>query len=636
MFSLWQNSSHQQENKMLTTFMRWFQPPIFPQDEDKTRRALLLNVVLNTFIIALPVVCIGIVGGQIPRVERILTIIICSWLTIFGTRLIMLASRVKAAGILTVVITYIATTLTIYNLGTIRAPATSFYLLTIVMAGLTVGRRAMIWMTVLSLITISILLLAEINGLLPQPNLAVTITQGITFTVVFTVVSILLYLAVKSIDEALMRVRQELAERRQTEEALQKSSTRLEILHEIDRSLLSARALYEIAMGALVRIRQLIPCPRASVTLFNLDKNEAKFLAADFDNLVDIPDTPIPLEEYGLNVIHELQQNKPWFTNDILNDAEVTEMDKRLADENGIYAWLSLPLLYQGQLIGALNLGRGLGRPFTQEDAEIAHDVANQLAIALQQTNLYDALQNELAERQRLISQLEASNAELERFTYTVSHDLRSPLVTIKGFLGMLVKDLQGGRQDKIEDDFQRIANAADKMQILLSDLLELSRIGRIINPPEEVDLAEVIREAIETLDARLRSKKVIVNSPLNLPTVYGDRIRLREVFENLIDNAAKYTGDQPNPMIEIGAKNDGNGTVIFVKDNGIGIEQQYQHKVFGLFDKLNPNSEGTGVGLALIKRIIETHGGKIWVESEGLGKGSTFWFTIPDSKNVN
>jgi len=287
-------------------------------------------------------------------------------------------------------------------------------------------------------------------------------------------------------------------------------------------------------------------------------------------------------------------------------------------------------------LIGALNLGRGLGRPFTQEDAEIAHDVANQLAIALQQTNLYEALQNELAERQKLISQLEASNAELERFTYTVSHDLRSPLVTIKGFLGMLVKDLQGGRQDKIEDDFQRIANAADKMQILLSDLLELSRIGRIINPPEEVDLAEVIREAIETLDARLRSKKVIVNSPLNLPTVYSDRIRLREVFENLIDNAAKYTGDQPNPMIEIGAKKDGNGTVIFVKDNGIGIEQQYQQKVFGLFDKLNPDSEGTGVGLALIKRIIETHGGKIWVESEGLGKGSTFWFTIPDSKNVN
>jgi signal transduction histidine kinase len=334
-------------------------------------------------------------------------------------------------------------------------------------------------------------------------------------------------------------------------------------------------------------------------------------------------------------VIDELRQNKPWLTNDMLEDPQVTELDIRLANEDGIRTWLSLPLLYQGQLIGALNLGRSLGHPFMQEDVEIVHDVANQLAIALQQTNLYNALQTELAERKKLISQLEASNAELERFTYTVSHDLRSPLVTIKGFLGMLIKDLEENRQDKIEDDFQRIANAADKMHILLSDLLELSRIGRIINPPEEVDLAQVIREAIETLDAHLRSKKVVVNSPLDMPIVYGDRVRLREVFENLIDNATKYTGDQPNPMIEIGTKDEENEVVIFVKDNGIGIEPQYQKKVFGLFDKLNPNSEGTGIGLALIKRIIETHGGKIWVESEGLGKGSMFCFTIPDSRTV-
>jgi signal transduction histidine kinase len=172
-------------------------------------------------------------------------------------------------------------------------------------------------------------------------------------------------------------------------------------------------------------------------------------------------------------------------------------------------------------------------------------------------------------------------------------------------------------------------------MHTLLSDLLEPSWVGRIINPPEEVDLAQVIREAIETLDAHLRLKKVVVNSPLNFPIMYGDRVRLPEVFENLIDNAAKYMGDQPNPMIEIGTKDDGNETVIFVKDNGMGIEPQYQKKVFGLFDKLDSASEGTGIGLALIKRIIETHDGRIWVESEGLGKGSKFCFTIPDTGNA-
>jgi signal transduction histidine kinase len=154
----------------------------------------------------------------------------------------------------------------------------------------------------------------------------------------------------------------------------------------------------------------------------------------------------------------------------------------------GIHAWLSLPLHYQGQLIGSLNLGRGAGHSFSTTDAEIAHDIANQLAIAIQQNRLYEALQNELTERQHLIAQLEAKNAELERFTYTVSHDLRNPLVTIKGFLGMLDKDIRENRQDRIQSDFQRIANAADKMQALLSDLLELSRVGRIINPPEEID----------------------------------------------------------------------------------------------------------------------------------------------------
>src|SRR6185436_6947080 len=159
--------------------------------------------------------------------------------------------------------------------------------------------------------------------------------------------------------------------------------------------------------------------------------------------------------------------------------------------------------------------------PFTSQDAEIAHDIANQLAVALQQANLYKALEKELAERQKLITQLEANNAELERFTYTVSHDLRNPLVTIKGFLGMLDKDIQEQRGDRIQTDFQRISGAADKMDELLSDLLELSRIGRTINPPEEVALEKLIQDALENLDARIRSRHVTIKVSSDLPNVY-------------------------------------------------------------------------------------------------------------------
>jgi signal transduction histidine kinase len=616
---------------MLKTITRWIRPPLFPGEEDKTRSAFLLNVILNTFLVALPIFIIGITAGNnTPRIEKVVFIVAIAWLAIIVNKMLIVSGHVLVAGVFAVVIIFVSTTLVVYHLGTIRAPATTIYLLAIVTAGLTVGRRAILWTAGVSSLTILLFLFAEKSGNLPPPDLTVSITQATTFIVVFAIVSVLLYLAVESIEDSLARVRQELVERKHTEVALQHSTAQLEILHEIDRSLLAARSLHEIADDALVRVRRLIPCPRASLTLFDMEKKEACFLAASFIMPIQFPSTPISFKEFGQAIIDRLLHNQPWIMNNVLEDPRATELDLRLASEQGIHAWLSLPLIAQGQLIGALNLGRGIEESFIDEEVKTAQDIADQLAIAIQQTNLDHALVEELAERKRLIQQLEANNAELERFTYTVSHDLRNPLVTIKGFLGMLERDIRENRQEHIASDFQRISNAADKMQALLVDLLELSRIGRIMNPSSAVDLSELAIEAVETLDGRIRSKNISVSVSLDLPTVSGDRIRLREVFENLIDNAAKYMGDQEDPLIEIGCRDEGE-KVIFVKDNGMGIEESYRTRIFGLFEKLNPTSEGTGIGLALIKRIVEVHGGKIWVESDGPGKGSTFCFTIPD-----
>ena len=235
------------------------------------------------------------------------------------------------------------------------------------------------------------------------------------------------------------------------------------------------------------------------------------------------------------------------------------------------------------------------------------------------------------AEREHLIVELEAKNVELERFTYTVSHDLKSPLVTIKGFLGLLEKDVAVGNAERVKKDMEQISTAADKMGRLLDDLLELSRIGHLVNPPEAVSLTELACEAVEQVAGGIAECRAEVEIDPEMPVVYGDRVRLLEVLQNLIDNAVKYMGDQPAPHIAISGKEEGQEVVCSVRDNGIGIDPRYHEKVFGLFERLDNNrTEGTGIGLALAKGIVAVHGGRIWVESDGPGHGSTFCFTLP------
>ena len=231
-------------------------------------------------------------------------------------------------------------------------------------------------------------------------------------------------------------------------------------------------------------------------------------------------------------------------------------------------------------------------------------------------------------EHEALIAELEAKNAELERFTYTVSHDLKSPLVTIKGFLGLLRRDA-GEDRERMESDIRQIEAATDKMARLLNELLELSRVGRVVHPSEKVALGEVASEAVELLAGGIAERGVEVRITPDLPVVEGDRVRLREVYQNLIDNAVRFMGEQAHPRVEVGVRSHDGQEVLFVSDNGIGIDSSYHDKVFGLFERLDAEVEGTGIGLALVKRIVELHGGRIWVESDGEGCGSRFCFTL-------
>jgi PAS domain S-box-containing protein len=238
-------------------------------------------------------------------------------------------------------------------------------------------------------------------------------------------------------------------------------------------------------------------------------------------------------------------------------------------------------------------------------------------------------LGHDITERKRVEQALQERNDELARFAYTVSHDLKSPLVTIRAFLGYLEQDTASQDTEAIKKDRQYIHTAVDKMTRLLEELLDLARIGHKMNPPEEVPLQVVVKDALDMVAGGIIQRGVEVVVTKEPIILCGDRTRLVEVFQNLVDNATKFMGDQQTPRVEIGVETAGDERVFFVRDNGIGIDPRYQPKLFGLFEKFDPGTKGTGIGLALVKRIVEVHGGKIWVESAGVGKGTTFHFTL-------
>lgn len=233
-------------------------------------------------------------------------------------------------------------------------------------------------------------------------------------------------------------------------------------------------------------------------------------------------------------------------------------------------------------------------------------------------------------EREWLIRELEAKNRELERFNYTASHDLKSPLVTIKNFIGLLEKDIETNDVTSVKDDLRRIGAAADKMHELLDDLLELSRLGRPANPPRPAAMDPLLDEVLELVHGVISERGATVIRDHELPVVLADPQRIKVVWQNLIENAVKYSRPGVPPRIHVGARQGKDGTAFYVKDNGIGIDDRYHLRIFEQFHKLDAATEGSGIGLSLVQRIVEGHNGRVWVESDGLGRGSVFWFLLP------
>ncbi|RMF83021.1 MAG: GHKL domain-containing protein, partial [Nitrospinota bacterium] len=243
-----------------------------------------------------------------------------------------------------------------------------------------------------------------------------------------------------------------------------------------------------------------------------------------------------------------------------------------------------------------------------------------------------EELRRLLQEVEHTKCELERSNKELEQFAYVASHDLQEPLRMVASYTQLLARHYEGQLDEKASKYIHYIVDGATRMQTLINDLLTLSRVGTRGNPLEPTDCQEVMAEVLENLERKIAETgaEIVIGQ---LPMVMADRTQLGQVFQNLIDNAMKFRSAAP-PRVEITAHRQNGWWEICVADNGIGIEPQYHERIFTIFQRLHARGTypGTGIGLAIVKKVVERHGGRVWVEST-CGKGSRFFFTLPAVK---
>ncbi|MBM3848023.1 MAG: GAF domain-containing protein, partial [Verrucomicrobia bacterium] len=301
----------------------------------------------------------------------------------------------------------------------------------------------------------------------------------------------------------------------------------------------------------------------------------------------------------------------------------------------GINTMMSLPLTQRGTIIGSLTFSSEKLHAFTPRDVETAQELASLIAGAVANAVLFERVSATEQQLQVVNAGLTTANKELEAFSYTVSHDLRAPLRAVIGFVKLLER-LQGDKMSKDEKHYMdMIRGGAEQMNALLDDLLAFSRMSRAEPRPQIVDANLLLQEVMEDL-VPAREGRQIEFKLANLPKCNGDPTLLRQVFQNLVDNGIKYTKKREQAMVEVGSfrKDEEPGFVTyFVKDNGAGFNMAYADKLFGVFQRLHRDTDfpGTGVGLAIVHRIVTRHGGKVWAEAEE-NKGAAIYFTLKEA----
>lgn len=479
-----------------------------------------------------------------------------------------------------------------------------------------------------------------------------------------------------------LAIRFDISDRKHAQETLRRYAERLETLQEIDRAILRAESRKELARAALLRLNSVVPYEQAMVVLFRFQTQEAQLLIGGLKGelreetvpISDLIPLEVSLEQASIRYIEDLSTLAPC----------PPLLERQLAE--GKRSFLSIALIAEGELIGEFKVFARPVAAFTGEHQEIVTEVANQLAIATQQTRLREQLQNYAAELEKRViertAELQEANEALEVFVYSASHDLRAPLRGIQGLAQVLLEDYGELFDSEGQLYAQRLVISAQEMSALLQDLLEYSRLSRAQMNLQRIDLASIVATALTPLQAELQAQHAQVRVEIPSFEVMGHRATLIQVVTNLITNAIKFVPPDVQPQVRIWVEERGvgeeghrnldeneitaqlqpenknktsppavrtpsrypipsNGVTpaaaassnirLWIEDNGIGIEPRHQENIFQAFERLHgvETYPGTGMGLAIVRKGVERMGGRVGVESQ-LGEGSRFWIELP------
>lgn len=426
------------------------------------------------------------------------------------------------------------------------------------------------------------------------------------------------------------------AQHTKAEEEAKRLALQNAAIAEIGRIITASLDIEEVYAGFAELTRRLIGFDRIVISLLSRDSD-------DFTNAYVIG-APVSNRDQG-----DMIGLKGTFTDEVIRQQrailflpesleETRTMFPGLLPQyrSGLRSFISVPLIYKDATIGVLHFSSAKPNAYSEYEVAIADLIAAQIAGAIENSHLHTETLEADRVLQRQAQELARSNAELEQFAYVASHDLQEPLRVIAGYVHLL-EERYADKLDQDARDFIGFAtDAAYRMRALIDALLQYSRVETHGNPFEKMDCNRALSEAMADLEISIGESHAEITTD-RLPEIVGDHIQITHVFENLISNAIKFKKDDSQPKIHVSCGRSGDCWRISVSDNGTGIRPRYQERIFGMFKRAHKRSKypGTGIGLALCLKIVERHGGRIWVDSQ-VDRGSTFHFTIPAIKETN